>query len=101
MIVPVAGVKAMGIDLSGIEVADIARLSPEPENPYDPNAVAVEIHGRRVGYLQRYLAERFAAGKLLPLEHWHASVIEVLFFEGRPAGLRLDLTLAGGGSWAP
>lgn len=31
----------------------VAVLSPEPTNPYDPNAVKVEIGGRLVGYLKR------------------------------------------------
>jgi len=33
-----------------------AHLIPEPENEYDPNAVRVEIDGRKVGYLPRDLA---------------------------------------------
>ena len=33
-----------------------AHLIPEPENDHDPNAVRVEIDGRKVGYLPRDLA---------------------------------------------
>ena len=33
-----------------------ARLIREPENEYDPNAIRVEIDGRKVGYLPRDLA---------------------------------------------
>ncbi len=33
-----------------------AHLIAEPENPYDPNAVRVEIEGKKVGYLPRTVA---------------------------------------------
>lgn len=36
----------------------LAELRPEPDNPYDPNAVAVLIDGRQVGYLARADAAR-------------------------------------------
>jgi len=35
-------------------------LITEPTNPYDTNAVRVEIDGRHVGYLARDVAKRFA-----------------------------------------
>lgn len=38
-----------------------AHLIPEPENPYDPNAVRVEIDGMKVGYLPRALAGEYGA----------------------------------------
>lgn len=91
MIVPVAGVKAMNINLSGIEVGDPVELLAEPTNPYDPNAVAVCVRNQeRIGYLQRELAARFA--KEGDLAAWSAEVAEVLCWEGQPAGLRLDLS---------
>ena len=31
----------------------IAALVPEPNNPHDPNAIAVQVEGRLVGYLSR------------------------------------------------
>jgi hypothetical protein len=31
----------------------VATLVPEPGNPHDPNAIAVQIDGRLVGYLSR------------------------------------------------
>ncbi len=37
-------------------LATEARLIPEQENEHDPNAVRVEIDGRKVGYLPRSLA---------------------------------------------
>jgi hypothetical protein len=36
-----------------IRVEKIAVFVPEPDNPHDPNAVAVHIDGRLVGYLSR------------------------------------------------
>jgi HIRAN domain-containing protein len=47
------------LELSGrkgdeeIRLQKIAVFVPEPDNPHDPNAVAVEIEGRLVGYLSR------------------------------------------------
>jgi hypothetical protein len=37
-----------------------ALLVPEPANPYDPNAVAVKIQNRTVGYLARDTAKLFS-----------------------------------------
>ncbi|HEY5650228.1 MAG TPA: bifunctional DNA primase/polymerase [Acidimicrobiia bacterium] len=37
----------------GVEVETVAELISEPENPADPNAVAVVIEKRHVGYLRR------------------------------------------------
>jgi hypothetical protein len=36
-----------------IRVEKIAVLVPEPDNPHDPNAIAVHIDERLVGYLSR------------------------------------------------
>jgi hypothetical protein len=47
------------LDLSGrqgdeeIRVQKVALLVPEPDNPHDPDAIAVQIDGRLVGYLSR------------------------------------------------
>jgi hypothetical protein len=47
------------LELSGrqgdeeIRVEKIAVFVPEPDNPHDPNAVAVKIEDRLVGYLSR------------------------------------------------
>lgn len=37
-----------------------AHLVPEPTNPYDPGAIAVQIAGRTVGYLNRSAAKTYA-----------------------------------------
>jgi len=36
-----------------LRVRTLAMLVPEPRNPHDPNAVAVFIDGRHVGYVPR------------------------------------------------
>ena len=40
----------------------VAALVPEPTNPYDANAIAVQIDGQVVGYLPRATAQRYLAG---------------------------------------
>lgn len=37
----------------GVRVTLTASLIPEPENPYDPQAIRVDIEGAHVGYLSR------------------------------------------------
>jgi hypothetical protein len=46
-----------------VRLACTAVLASEPENPHDPNAVAVRVEGRLVGYLPR--AEALAYGRLV------------------------------------
>jgi hypothetical protein len=47
------------LELSGrqadeeIRLQKVAVFVPEPDNPHDPNAIAVQIDGRLVGYLSR------------------------------------------------
>ena len=36
-----------------IRVQKVALFVPEPDNPHDPNAIAVHIDGKLVGYLSR------------------------------------------------
>ena len=36
-----------------VRVEKVALLVPEPDNPHDPNAIAVTIDGQLVGYLSR------------------------------------------------
>jgi HIRAN domain len=43
-----------------VRIPTQATLVPEPDNPYDPNAVAVYIAGRKVGHLPRPAAHAFA-----------------------------------------
>ena len=48
---------ALREDPGATEVRTAARLVREPQNPYDRNAVRVEIHGRPSGRLSREDAE--------------------------------------------
>lgn len=47
------------LDLGGragdeeIRLEKVAIFVPEPDNPHDPNAIAIHVDGRRVGYLSR------------------------------------------------
>jgi len=45
----------------GVRMEKVARLVPEPDNPADPEAIAVTIAGRTVGYLSRPDAARYRA----------------------------------------
>jgi len=36
-----------------VRLEKVATFVPEPHNPHDPNAIAVQIDGRLVGYLSR------------------------------------------------
>lgn len=40
----------------GVEIHTIATLVPEQSNPYDPNAIIVQIDGNLVGYIPRQAA---------------------------------------------
>jgi hypothetical protein len=40
----------------------VAALVPEPTNPYDANAIAVQIDGQTVGYLPRATAQEYLPG---------------------------------------
>jgi hypothetical protein len=42
-----------------VSIPTQAVLMPEPENPYDPDAVAVYIAGRKVGHLPRPAAKAY------------------------------------------
>ena len=50
---------AGGRKRQGVDVRVTARLRLEDDNPHDPQAVAVEIDGRKVGYLSRADARLF------------------------------------------
>lgn len=45
----------------GKELRCTASVSPEPTNPHDANAIAVEIGGKKVGYLNKVDAKDYAS----------------------------------------
>lgn len=42
------------------QTTQLAKLIPEPNNPHDKNAVAVEIRGQRIGHLKREDAAKYS-----------------------------------------
>jgi hypothetical protein len=48
-----------GLTRDGVEYDCVAVLRAEPGNPYDPNAIRVEVDGRLVGYLNKHAAKAF------------------------------------------
>lgn len=44
---------------AGVNVEVIATLLPEPRNPHDRNAIAIQVNGETVGYLARPVASRY------------------------------------------
>ncbi|HXG72126.1 MAG TPA: HIRAN domain-containing protein [Gemmatimonadaceae bacterium] len=61
-----------------------AVLLREPENPYDPNAIAVHVPalGNRIGHIPRDLAVRLAP-EMDDGRHWLAQVEEILVTPGQ------------------
>ena len=54
-----------------VRMDKIAVFRPEPDNPHDPDAIAVEIDGRLVGYLSREENKRWndvVAGRMVGSE---------------------------------
>ncbi len=66
LICKVAGVTFEGRQehIAKLHMSDPVQIVPEPENPYDPNALAVHVaHGGdvfHVGYIPRFLAAEIA-----------------------------------------
>lgn len=58
----------------------VALLVPEPDNPYDPNAVAVYVCGLKVGYLARSHAACYQQG-----------LMAVQSREGKPVACRAEI----------
>lgn len=58
MNVRVKGISHYQEAASHCRIGDTVELVPEPENPHDRNAVRVDCHGRRIGYIARELAPR-------------------------------------------
>lgn len=65
-----------------------AVLVPEPENPYDPNAISVQINGQIVGYLPRQIAAAYETGlrQLMSRSGYHVALRGVIVGGGQ----RLD-----------
>lgn len=55
-----------------------AALIPEPNNPHDPNAIRVEIHDEKVGYLPRDVAPAYGPLVKEPAERGRTAVCEAM-----------------------
>lgn len=73
-----------------------AALIPEPDNPHDPNAIRVEIDGRKVGYVPRSKAEAYGPVVREPAERGRTAVCEAMI-SGRDGiyGVFLKLPVVG------
>ncbi|WP_374571571.1 HIRAN domain-containing protein [Phenylobacterium sp.] len=64
-----------GYTRDGHQLRTRAQLVPEPSNPYDKNAIRVDIDGQTVGYLKRDHAARYA--KRLAEEGLSGEILDV------------------------
>lgn len=85
------GVKRGPFIRSKVNPGDPVELLPEPSNPYDSNAVAVHVHGFKIGYLRRDVAQRHAESIADPALHAVANVRQVA--RHNPPGVYLNFAL--------
>ena len=74
--------------LPTLKRGEVLELIPEPENPYDPNAIRVESNGKKCGYIKRdgWLSKMILEEKVVP----HCEVYQVT---GGCNGLNYGLTM--------
>jgi len=85
LVCAVAGISFYQDNLDNLSIGDKLDIIPQPENPYDPGALAVYKNGKQLGYLPRKVAERFNSLKI------SGEVIYIL--KGKLTGLRIRLFL--------
>lgn len=70
---------------------DWLELEPEPQNPYDPNAIRVKTRsGKQIGYLEKALAEKVRSA----LDNDTPAYIRVIWVNGKEllgVGIRVEL----------
>jgi hypothetical protein len=69
-----------------VRIEKVAVLVPEPDNPYDPQAIAVRIEGRLVGYLSREENPRWQDIVQTLAGHDHLAAAEALIAGRGPGG---------------
>ncbi|MEA2424930.1 MAG: hypothetical protein QOH13_1340 [Thermoleophilaceae bacterium] len=69
-----------------IRVEKTATLHPEPDNPHDPNAIAVRIDGDLVGYLSRDENVRWQEIVKQLATHDHVAAAEAMVAGRAPGG---------------
>jgi hypothetical protein len=80
------------VELSGrqgdeeIRIEKVAVLVPEPDNPYDPNAIAVHIDRQLVGYLSRDENRRWQDVLQTLATHDHQAAAEAMIAGRGPGG---------------
>lgn len=74
-----------------VNAGDHVSLRREPDNPHDPNAVAVFVHGEQIGYLKREVAERLSA--LIDIPGYAAEAVVDGVYGGTPSKPSLGITL--------
>jgi hypothetical protein len=83
-----------GIDVAaGGEFETIAMLLAEPQNKFDPNAVAVVMNTRRVGYIPKEDAKDLSPQLQAMAQNGQVLVVKAVIGWGDPMiiGVRLDL----------
>lgn len=85
LVCAVAGISFYQDNLDNLSIGDKLDIIPQPENPYDPGALAVYKNGKQLGYLPRKVAERFNSLRI------SGEVIYIL--KGQLTGLRIRLFL--------
>jgi hypothetical protein len=85
LVCAVAGISFYQDNLDNLSIGDRLDIIPQPENPYDPGALAVYKNGKQLGYLPRKVAERFNSLKIT------GEIIYIL--KGKLTGLRIRLFL--------
>lgn len=94
LVVRVKGISHYQEAASHCRIGDKVTLVAEPDNPYDRNAVRVDCHQRRIGYIAKELAP-----KIQPLAQQHkvSAVISDVLGERRvdfALGIELRLTIS-------
>jgi predicted Zn-ribbon and HTH transcriptional regulator len=64
-----------GIRVDPVREDCVALLVPEPNNPYDPNAVRVVVEGKTVGYLSRENAALYLPGLRRLMANCHGGLV--------------------------
>ena len=76
----IAGISYYQSAASLCRAGDSVELTPEPTNPYDPNAVVIHCRDRKIGYVPRALAPQV---KNFLLENTTSSIILNILGERR------------------
>lgn len=85
----VAGVSHYQDAVSTVRTGDTVDIRPEPDNPYDSNALGLYAYGNKIGYVPAAVAQRLETAT-----HWTGEIREVLHGPG-VIGLRVHMRPVG------